>query len=190
MLFIPFASVDNDDANQISKLYESHKRLFRKTAYDIVLDNDAVEDIISEAIIKLIENFHKIHKKDYYKQLAYAINIIKNASYDHLRSKKRHNKRTYLFDYDEAVDNTEDDKKYSPEENLITSENTSNLSKAIGMLPEKYKVVLKLKYFLEMSDTEIGKQLGVKSTSVCQYTKRAKDMARKIMDDNGWGDDK
>ena len=64
---------------------------------------------------------------------------------------------------------------------LMKRESCALLEQAIGKLPEKERVVVKLYYFSEMNLKEIGRQLGLSESRICQIHGRAMTRIRKIL---------
>ena len=55
-------------------------------------------------------------------------------------------------------------------------------------LPEEDRLALEAKYILQLDDRQIARQLGIKPASVRMRLTRARRLARKEMEKEGWGE--
>lgn len=65
------------------------------------------------------------------------------------------------------------------------SDETVDLHIALKKLPEKYKTVIHLFYFEDMSVSEIGSALSIKESTIKSRLDRARDMLRRILSEGG-----
>ena len=62
------------------------------------------------------------------------------------------------------------------------------LAKIWPRLPEEDRLALEAKYILQLDDRQIARQLGIKPASVRMRLTRARRLARKEMEKEGWGE--
>ena len=111
---------------------------------------------------------------------------IRRKSIDALR--RRQTKQKYIvgsIDHDDYAFEYADEKT-SIEEDVLNRITAEELQAAIMKLPEKQQHILEYKYFLGMTDREIGKLLGVRPNSVRDYLTRARKAAYQICKENGY----
>jgi len=149
----------NDKTNIVEELYRKYQKLMYYVAFNIVNNTVIAEDVVHEAIIKIIKHFDKIEdveiNSDKIKNL--IITIVKHKSYDELKRLKR---ISYVSIDDEEPNLSDDGADI---ENLIISNDTINtIANALDEIDYKYSSVLKLRYFSELSFEEIAESLDIR----------------------------
>lgn len=76
----------------------------------------------------------------------------------------------------------------SLEEQAILGQQKQALAKIWPRLPEEDRLALEAKYILQLGDRQIARQLGIKPASVRMRLTRARRLARKEMEKEGWGE--
>ena len=137
----------------------------KKIAFLYVNDVMESEDILQEVFIACYQNLHKFREESSYR--TWLIRITINKCKDH---HKRWSVRN-LF-YKASVDPQGD--FHSAEESLLTKEKTEEMMSQLSHLSSKYKEVLILYYYQELTMEEIGKVLSISSNTVKSRLLRAK----------------
>src|SRR5690606_25258732 len=125
--------------------------------YDITRDNDVIEDIINEAIVKLIEKIETIKKLECHKLTSYIVYTIRSISINFISKRDINNKISFLGFEEDLSDNIEDTGTVNPEVSFVIKENINELGKIISKLSESDQDLLFYKYNLEMSNKEIAR---------------------------------
>ncbi|MGN0583042.1 MAG: RNA polymerase sigma factor [Oscillospiraceae bacterium] len=127
------------------------------------------DDLFQETWLKVIKNFGKYDSsKDFEKWLvSICINTYKNM----VRSRKR----LIQFDTSEQLDIFLSSIPDSDAEN----EEYKELIEIIGELPEKYKIILALRYFNDYSEKETAKILKIPAGTVKSRLNKAKILIRR-----------
>ena len=81
--------IESHHEDAMSVLLNRHKNRFYTTAFLMVKDRYLAEDIFQEACIKIIRSVRDGKYKHDDKFLAWALRIMRNLCYDHLRAAKR-----------------------------------------------------------------------------------------------------
>ena len=76
----------------------------------------------------------------------------------------------------------------SLEEQAILGQQKQALAKIWPRLPEEDRLALEAKYILQLDDRQIARQLGIKPASVRMRLTRARRLASKEMEKEGWGE--
>lgn len=84
----------------------------------------------------------------------------------------------FAFDYPDPTD--------SVEEQALLQLKVEQVQEAFTLLPERMKDILRYKYLLEMSDSEIAETLGIKKNSVREYLTRARRAVYQICEEKGY----
>jgi RNA polymerase sigma-70 factor (ECF subfamily) len=149
------------------------------------IDNASeAEDITIETFAKAFEKIHTYKEKYSFKN--WLLTISKNTYTDRFRKKKRQkdtlsldNEKDYKKD---KILNIPDDN--SEEDRLILEQKLNKIQKALSKLKPKYREILKLRYFDEMSYKEIAEKTGESISNVKVRLMRAKKLlAQQINND-------
>ena len=114
------------------------------------------EDIFQEVFLKLFRHQNSIISEEHLK--AWLIRVTINQSHSHTRS--LWNKLTRGFG------DKEDIKDEGAENELLNKESTSDLTRAVMSLPLKYRDVIHLYYYEELSIKEIADIKGEKEATI------------------------
>lgn len=147
--------------------YEVLVRRFEKRVYQYALRfvkrGDDAKDIVQDAFIGVYEHLEKFDEKRSFS--AYLYRVVKNGAISFLRKQKRLTSLHRL----EIVDETEEQ-----EEALIKKLRSRSVRQAIDALDGKYKKVINLYYFDDLSYEEIARKLVMPINTVRTYIRRAK----------------
>lgn len=186
MIPIIIMAIENDDDREFMiRLYEQNKKLLYSTAKSIVHDNFIAEDMVQDALAKLIENIEKIEQIDCCVLPAYLVICIKRVCFDYIKHKKVEDKHVAQSMDDEQVNFEYEDEKSNVENSVLLMLDVEKLKGLVKQLPEKYKDVLNYKYLLELTDAEIAELIGIKKDSVRQYLSRARRAAYALYEEDG-----
>lgn len=154
------------DPDAFTELYKIHKIYLYKIAYSYIKDENKALDIMQECAYKGFFNIHKLKNPTIFK--TWITRILINVSIDYI---KKDSKIIYLDD-DSAISFTEGN---------ISLEEKMDLYNAIDTLKDKYKTVIILKYFNNMSIEDIAKTIDIPSNTVKSHLRRAKESLNKIL---------
>lgn len=151
--------IQTGDTKVLQKLHDRYFFQMCLYAKKSVLDNQLIEDIVSDCFIKLWTNRKKIEIKTSLK--SYLFRILRNNLIDHFREI---DDRTLFIDhFSEIADEaTFDEQKYY-----------AKLYQTIEKLPEQRKIILKLAVFEALSYQEIAHRLQISKNTVKTQIARA-----------------
>ena len=157
-----------DEQAFIFLMNECKENLYR-TAYAYVKEEQLALDIVQETVYKAYISIEKLKNVEYFN--TWITRILINNALDFM---KKNNKLIYL-----------DDSRFF--ENIaasegITSEEKICLWEAINSLEEKHKEVVILKYFNDMTITEIARVLDYPVGTVKTYLNKGLIRLRKIVE--------
>lgn len=169
---------DDSDRDFMSTLYLSYNRLMYREIFKIVNDPWVTEDLMQEVLIKLIDRVKELRAKDRQHLINYVITVSKNKARNYVRDSNRNKE----ISFDDQVD-------YSApylgrdeiEFHLIQKDRLKKLISAWHKLDERSRLLLEKYYILEMSCTEIAKELGTKPGSVRMALSRARKSAYELL---------
>lgn len=154
------------DSEAFSQLMKLHKVSLYKIAYSYVKDEQKALDILQDTAYKGLLNIHKLNEAKFFK--TWITKILINVSIDY--SKKDSN--VVYLDDDVLVNKSTDS---------IDIEEKLDLYDAIDMLRDKYKMVIILKYFNDMTDEQISSNMNIPINTVKSHLRRAKEELKQIL---------
>ncbi len=171
---------EGDDKAYIELTGPYRERLYRK-AISMVKDGDDAEDIVQDALIsgyRSIRNFRA--ESGVY---TWLYRIVVNKSKDLLAKRKR------------ARENSMDDSEFQVtdermgfEKKVELSDESDYLINKINELEDIYKEVLELRYFEEMSYSQIAEVLGTNIGTVKSRLFKAKEFLKHLILQDGKGE--
>ena len=149
----------NEDA--IETLVRQYETVVFRLALSVCNDMAEAYEITQETFIAVLRSLPSYQEKKSFKAWLYTITI--NTARSHLRKnrivEKLRNTLTSIF-------LVEAQKSTSPEEAAIQSEQETILWKALNSLDERHRMVTVLRYFHELSVTEISEILSIHEGTV------------------------
>ncbi|MFL0197533.1 sigma-70 family RNA polymerase sigma factor [Clostridium sp. WILCCON 0269] len=159
---------------ELERLMNCYGNDILRTAYIYLKDIHLAEDVFQDVFIKVYKNFHKFNGKS--SEKTWILTITINTCRDILRSswiKKvlRFDDTEYgIFNSTENLDNIEN--------TVIKNIEYEDLLKRIMDLPKKYKEVILLYYYQELSTSEISKVLRIPEGTVRSRLYRARELLK------------
>jgi RNA polymerase sigma-70 factor, ECF subfamily len=164
--------IDGDKASYDEIIQRYHKNVYR-LAYKYTSNRSDAEDIAQNTFLRAYENLLKYPKEVNLKPwlLTICTNLCRN------KAKK---KKSFNFS---ALESTEDDRRYEerlvgktkdPAEIARQDESVNSVQDAIDQLPEKYQLVIQLRFLEDLSYKEIAEALSLPLNTVKVHINRAK----------------
>lgn len=169
---------NEDDRAYMQELFAQYHRLMYHEIVKILRNCWDAEDVMQDAVEKLIDKLALLRGLSEKKRINYIITVSKNKAISHLRKVGRE-KTYYVADWNEtetAIGGGED-----PEERILRQEEIEALAAVWEELDLRDQYVLAGRYILEDSYEEMAKELGVQPASVRTFVTRAKRNAQKRM---------
>jgi RNA polymerase sigma-70 factor, ECF subfamily len=124
-------------------------------------------DIVQNALVKVYECIDRINPKK--KFSTFVFEIAKNAAISDLRRRRRHISLEKIVDLEEEVSFVED---------FYRADVAQKVRTAVGKLSPKYRDVISLYYFEDLSYEDIGKRLHIPVNTVRTHLKRGKEQLK------------
>ena len=147
--------------------------------YRMVRDREQVEDLTQEAFIKAFASLKSFNEE--YAFSTWLYKIATNNSIDYIRKKK-----LQMFSIDKPIESKDSDftfelpdDSYEADRELISDQRAVMLNEAIDQLPEKYRLVIRLRHVEERSYEEIAKMLKLPIGTVKAHIFRARELLYK-----------
>lgn len=171
MLPIIIAAIESpEDRDLMTKFYEDHHARMYSEARKHLDKEEDVEDIVYEALVKIIEKIDTFRTLETWQQVRYARTAVRNLAYIFL-------KRSNYFSMVSF-----DDIEYEIASNYGMSAETvvekQQFERYIRLvwkdLKHEDRMLLEQKYILHWKDSELAEGLGIKPQSVRMKLTRAK----------------
>ncbi len=159
------ASIKGDSIS-FTELIKLHKVSLYKIAYSYVKDEQKALDIIQDTTYKGLLNIRNLKNPEFFK--TWITRILINVSIDYT---KNEDKIVYLDEEIPLVENSDS----------ITIDEKVDLYDAIDKLRDKYKMVIILKYFNDMTDEQISNNMDIPINTVKSHLRRAKEELKQFL---------
>lgn len=173
---------DNGNQHAFAQLLERYRSSVYFTIIKIVNNSDDAEDMTIEAFGKAFHNIHK-YTSDYAFS-TWLFKIAVNNAIDFMRKKR-------IVTHSLNNDNSDSDSVYKtldiktptldPEEQFIHDQRAELLKEIVDTLHPRYKQLIKLRFFDELSYEEIAESLKLPIGTVKNQLFRAKDLLYEIL---------
>lgn len=165
MFIILSTTLSDDQKDSLEKLFNTHHGNFLCIAKRILRSDAKAEDAVSNSYIKIIENVDKIFQLSCPEMAAYCVTIVKNTSFDILRSES---KVDAYADTDASI--TAED---SAEQTVLLNIETETLLKILSKLSREDQLILQMKYIKQYSYPKIAEVLSLPEETVKKRGQRA-----------------
>lgn len=163
------------------KAFEKLLRKYRKSVYYMLLkmvnNADDAEDLTQEAFAKAFNSLEKFDPK--YAFSTWLFRIATNNCIDFIRKKRIQTVSIDTPYENEDGDNISFDIKdpnLNPDDIMLKKQRKEYLKKAVARLPEKYKRLVELRYFQELSYDEVAQELDLPLGTVKAQLFRAREL--------------
>ena len=150
------------DDNAFYELINDRKAILYKMAYAYVKNKEDAVDIVSDTIYKSYISIKKLKEEAFFN--SYVTRILINTSLDFIRKNKR---IISLQDKDYPLDGILSKIEDCDKEAIL------DLYKAVDRLDEKYKTTVILKYFQDMTITQVAEIMEVPIGTAKTYLHKA-----------------
>ena len=174
MMLFYLSLVETDrDKQKVQQVYEQYYGLMMYIASRYYSQRDDAEDIVHDAIVKIIKHLACIDVDDAVRTKAYCVTVVKHTALDRLKAKE--NNVISMEDFQEEPVQANDF--------AIDKDTYADLVRAIRALGDPYRIVLTLKYVNDMTDKEIAALLGISEKTVSVRLTRGRQKLRKELEE-------
>lgn len=180
-----FDLIDKAVLDKDQQAYAMLMKRYKKAVYFMILkmvrDADDAEDLTMEAFAKAFKNLHKF-KKDYTFS-TWLFRIATNNTIDFIRKKKLKTmslNTTMSDDGGNAVTIDVEDDDNNPQDEYIRTQRIEMVRIFVDKLPAKYRKLVQLRYFDELSYEEIAQELEKPLGTVKAQLHRSRELLHEI----------
>jgi RNA polymerase sigma-70 factor (ECF subfamily) len=149
--------IGEGDRRSFEELYERYSGILYSTAFRILNDDSAAEDVIQDVFIQIWEKA-PLYDVTRGKPLTWAITMTRNKTIDRLRSQQRRNRLRDDMEKDASIFDEFSDRDSLEE--VQSSEKGEIIRQAILQLSKEQRRAIELAFFSGMSQSEIAEQIG------------------------------
>lgn len=171
---IPFVILtleSEEDRAYMTLIYQRHRALMLKIAWEFTREKADVEDIVSDSCVALINNLDALRALESHHQRKYIAVTVRRKAIDLTRRRQR--EQAALHSADETTMAKIPDPE-NLEKKVLLLEELRQVQCIIRQLPQREQDVLRMKYQLGMKQQDIAEILGITESTVSTYTKRAR----------------
>ncbi len=159
------------------ELFDQHKARILRAAYRVTGNMPDAEDVLQTIFLRLL-------KREEPAQLgegagSYLHRAAVNAALDQLRAKGR--RRAVPIEVGSEAEAIESDRTTQADQRLASHELRDELRQAVSTLSERSAEIFALRYFEELSNTEIAESLGTSRSSIAVTLHRARAQVKEAM---------
>lgn len=160
----------------VERLIEQYGQEVYKIAYFYMKETQLAEDVFQEVFYKVIKNYHKFNHQS--SEKTWLIRITINTCKDMLRTSWI--KRVTTFGVLQDSEN-----EYEKPYDIEKKETNKELYELIQQLPQKYKEIVLLFYYKDLTYEEISEILQIPEGTVRSRLSRAREKLKKMMNERG-----
>jgi RNA polymerase sigma-70 factor (ECF subfamily) len=171
------------DVDAYERLVASYGQLAFRVAYVITRSAADAEDAAQEAFVKAYLALPRFRAHSPFRP--WLLRIVANEARNRVRSMGRRESLALRFESDRATGpgETSGDAASSPEVLALHAEQSRGLVEAVGSLEDRDREVIWLRYFLDLSETEMAAALGCAKGTVKSRLSRALARLRAVLPD-------
>lgn len=169
--------LQSGDRSALDPLYFAYATPAIRTAFLITRNRAAAEDAVQESFVQVLRSIASLRNPVSFRPWFYRI-VVNTA-----KRSARNARRTLPLEtpLSEQVDLS----SAEPDEAVIGTEEVDEIRAAIGSLPESYREILVLRYYTDLSETEIAQTLGLPTGTVKSRLHRAREALAARLHDPG-----
>lgn len=181
-----FAAAGQTVQSLMARLVPYKERLFRLALAQLQNSSDA-EDAVQEAFIKAERNAQNFRSEA--SEYTWVVRILINHCHDMQRKIARRQRLEIAGEALESKGTQIADTRMNPLQNIELSETSRHLMAAVNALAERYKGLILMRYFEDMSYEEIAQAEGINLGTVKSRMNQAKVLLKQQLAKRGIGGD-
>ena len=174
------AACRRGDGQALAQLVERYQMDVFGTALRMTRDRDAALELANAVFYKAYQNLHAYDETRPLRP--WLLRIATNETLNWLRSRRRERDHVLQGESAEtALEITADAESQEPERVALLLEERESVRAALATLPERYRVVLTLRYFDDLSYAEIAEITGQEANAVGVQLLRARNLLKEAL---------
>ena len=171
MLMMYLSLLDTQEEKcKFEELYNVYAKIMHLRAKEILKDDALAEDVVHEAFLKIIHNFHKIKEVKCPQTKRYIVIVVESTSIDIYRKERKKK----FVPWDESVE-------LHQFQGIEQLGDMTEVEKAMLELPLIYSNIFMMKYGLGYTNHEIAKRLHITESALKNRITRGKALLLDIL---------
>jgi RNA polymerase sigma-70 factor (ECF subfamily) len=162
------------DTAAFGALVEMHQQVAFRAAYLIVRDAQAAEDVAQEGFVRAYGQIRRFRPGEPFRP--WLLRIVQNLALNEVRARGRRHGLAERFRI--VAPRVEP----APDHAVLAADEAGTVLRAINELPPDDRVVLHLRYFLELPEREIAAAIGTPPGTVKSRLHRASRRLREVIE--------
>lgn len=158
------AHITEQERDKFEELYKRYKKTVHYIALEYMNDPYLAEDATHETFLKLTNYVNRIGEVDSPKTYSFVAITARSVCIDMLRSEKSYLKNTEKF-----------------HSKSVGEQTAGELLEKIKVLPEIYRDVLILKYYMDMPNSKIAEIMNLNEPAVRKRLQRARELLNEVI---------
>jgi RNA polymerase sigma-70 factor (sigma-E family) len=142
----------------VTALYQAHALGLIRLAHVMLGDRSAAEDVVQEAFCGLYQRWDQLADRD--KALPYVRSAVLNGSRSVLRRQGTRSRPNLLAPPGAPAEAA------SAEAAVLSGEERRDVMRALRQLPDRQREVLVLRFYLDLSEAEIARDMQISQSTV------------------------
>jgi len=155
----------------VTALYQAHALGLIRLAHIMLGDRPAAEDVVQEAFCGLYRRWAKLSDPD--RALPYVRSSVLNGCRSVLRKTGREQAWAPAPGAEDGAGDSGDRAAGSAEAAVLAGENAREVMRAVRRLPRRQREALVLRFYLDLTDAEIARDMGISPGTVRSNVHRA-----------------
>lgn len=167
---------DGDDKEYMTRLYEDYFKLMYSVAWKYFKNPSDVDDVVSSSCVALMKYITTLRRLNDAQLQSYITRSVRNTALNALDKQKRLNQKV-IHPSPEIMEHIASTNDMLAQIEL--EEELMSVRTIIATLPEKERLVMKMKFLQGLSDDVIAERIGLSVNSIAKYVSRAREHIRK-----------
>ncbi len=173
MLFVLLCNLSDENRDLVEKIFRENKNKFYNIAYSYLKSDASAKDAVSESMIKIIKNIHKLVQLSCPQLNAFCVTIVKNTCIDLLRKEKK----VLVLDDNELQQKVNEVNYHEP-----TNHHFDDLLIAVKKLSEEERKFIYLRFGLDKTFKEIAIILNISEDAAKKRGQRTLTKLKKMLE--------
>ena len=165
----------DEQRDLIQLIFKEDRPLFQRVAWSVVRSDSVAQDVVSDAMIRIMEKIEKISSLPRPQMRSYCVILVKNIAYDHIRAEQKAGIRVELTEDDAVAPAT-------PEQMVLEEEQKQLIASALDALTRDEQALVYLRYDEKLGYREIAGRLGITEETAKKRGQRVLEKLRRSYD--------
>ena len=174
MLMLMSSLLTDEQRDMVQTIFKEDRALFYRIAWSVVRSDTVAEDVVSDAMVRIMEKTEKISSLPRPQMRNYCVILVRNIAYDHMRKAGRREIPAETAETDAVTDLT-------PEQEVLADEQSKMIADAIRTLSPDEQALVYLRYYEKCGYKEIASRLRITEESAKKRGQRILEKLKRLL---------